>query len=409
VHSAQWGRVGLFSACVEKEKMLFDLDQKYLDIRDEAIALAAAVEPLAVEADAMSTVHEGVHKMLADSGLWTLMVPARWGGRFVAVDPLAVSIVREVLMGTSAHLDSLFALQGIGSFGLARAGSDALRDHWLPKVASGEVLAGLGLTEQDAGSDLKNIVTEVRSDGDRLVLNGNKSFISNGGAAGFYCVLAREHAGLSLFLVPADAPGLAITPTPEIIAPHILAELAFNDVEVDETNRIGESGHGLEHVLATLAVFRVSVAGASIGLAEAALKEAARHADTRVQFGRPLAKLGAVADMLGSSWAELEAARLLTYKAGDAARIDPAASLHLSSMAKLVASETAGRITDRAVQISGRFGLVRDSKLERLYRQARPMRVYEGSSEILRLGISKELVSRVSAAGTDSATLGVVR
>ncbi|UNM99404.1 acyl-CoA dehydrogenase family protein [Rhodococcus opacus] len=200
--------------------MSFDLDQKYLAIRDEAVAVAAAAEPFAIEADAMSTVHEGMRKILADSGLWTLTVPARWGGRFDSVDPLAVCIVREVLMGTSAHLDSLFALQGIGSFGLARAGSDALRDEWLPKVASGDVLAGLGLTEQEAGSDLKNIVTEVRRDGERLVLNGNKSFISNGGAAGFYCVLAQEGQGLSLFLVPADAPGLTLTPTPEIIAPH---------------------------------------------------------------------------------------------------------------------------------------------------------------------------------------------
>lgn len=375
--------------------MAFELDQNYLALRDEAIEVAAAAEPFAVEADAMSTVHEGMRKVLADSGLWTLTVPARWGGRFDAVDPLAVCIVREVLMGTSAHLDSLFALQGIGSFGLARAGSDRLRDRWLPKVASGEVLAGLGLTEQDAGSDLKNIVTEVHRDGERLVLTGNKSFISNGGAAGFYCVLAREDDGLSLFLVPAEAPGLTVTPTPEIIAPHVLAELAFDNVEVYDDHRIGEVGRGLDHVLATLAVFRVSVAGASIGLAQAALNEAARHAGTRVQFGRPLAKLGAVADMLGASWAELEAARLLTYKAADMARVDPAASLHFSSMAKLVASETAGRITDRAVQISGRFGLVRDSKLERLYRQARPMRVYEGSSEILRLGISKALVGNV--------------
>ncbi|MFC9358676.1 acyl-CoA dehydrogenase family protein [Rhodococcus sp. NPDC057014] len=383
--------------------MAFELDEKYLAIRDEAAAVAAAAEPFAVEADAMSTVHEGMRKVLTASSLCDLTVPARWGGRFETVDPLAVCVVREVLMGTSAHLDSLFALQGIGSFGLARAGNDKLRDEWLPKVASGEVLAGLGLTEQDAGSDLKNIVTEVHRDGERLVLNGNKSFISNGGAAGFYCVLAREDQGLSLFLVPADASGLTITPTPEIIAPHILAELTFENVEVNEDNRIGEIGKGLEHVLATLAVFRVSVAGASIGLAQSALDEAARHAGTRVQFGRPLAKLGAVADMLGASWAELEAARLLTYKAADMARADPAASLHFSSMAKLVASETAGRITDRAVQISGRFGLVRDSKLERLYRQARPMRIYEGSSEILRLGISKTLVNNVLADGAAQA------
>jgi acyl-CoA dehydrogenase len=378
--------------------MAFELDEKYRAIRDEAIAVAAAAEPFAVEADAMSTVHESMRKILADSGLWGLTVPAKWGGRFDTIDPLAVTVVREVLMATSAHLDSLFALQGIGSFGLSRGGSDPQRERWLPKVAAGDVLAGLGLTERDTGSDLKNIVTEVRRDGDRLMLNGNKSFISNGGAAGLYSVLAREEAGLSLFLVPADAPGLAVTPTPEIIAPHVLAELDFDNIELSDGDRIGEVGKGLDLVLATLAVFRVSVAGASIGLAQAALDEAARHAGTRTQFGRPLAKHGAVADMLGSSWAELEAARLLTYKAADMARVDPAASLHFSSMAKLVASETAGRITDRAVQVSGRFGLVRDSKLERLYRQARPMRVYEGSSEILRLGISKVLVAETLAA-----------
>lgn len=369
-------------------------DPRYIQIRAEAEAVAAAAEPFAVEADAMSTVHNGIRKILEDSELWRLTVPSRWGGRYERVDPVAVCIVREVFMGTSSHLDSMFALQGIGSFGLATGGSDALRDEWLPKVASGECLAALALTEQETGSDLRNIVTEVRKDGDQLVLNGNKAFISNGGAAGFYSVLAKEGDALSLFLVPADSPGLSTTPTPEIIAPHILADLKFDNVVLTEDQRIGESGCAMDLVLATLAMFRVSVAAASVGLAQAALDEAARHAGTRIQFGRPLAKLGAVADMLGASWAELEAARLLTYRAAELAQDDPAGSLHMSSMAKLVASETAGRITDRAVQISGRFGLVRDSKLERLYRLARPMRIYEGSSEILRLGISKELVAR---------------
>lgn len=376
------------------------LDPLYEEIREEAEKVAAGAEPYAVEADAMSTAHEGIRGILAGSELWRLTVPSRWGGRFEQVDPLAVCVVREVLMATSSHLDSMFALQGIGSFGLALGGSDALRDEWLPKVASGEVLAALGLTEEDAGSDLKNIVTEVRSGPNGLVLNGNKAFISNGGAAGFYSVLAKEEDALSLFLVPADVPGLSVTPTPEIIAPHILADLRFNDVALDEGARIGEPGKAMDLVFATLAMFRVSVAGASVGLAQAALDEAARHAGTRIQFGRPLAKLGAVGDMLGASWAELEAARLLTYHAAELAKTDPAESLHVSSMAKLVASETAGRITDRAVQISGRFGLVRDSKLERLYRQARPMRVYEGSSEILRLGISKALVAKTMEASS---------
>src|SRR5690625_2020438 len=211
------------------------LDPLYDEIRSEAEEVAAAAEPFAVEADAMSTEHDGIRRILAESDLWRLTVPSCWGGRFEQVDPVAVCVVREVLMATSAHLDSMFALQGIGSYALALGGSDDRRNEWLPKVASGEVLAALGLTEQDAGSDLKNIVSEVQPRGNgTLVLNGNKAFISNGGAAGFYTVLAKENAALSLFLVPADAPGLTVCPVPEIIAPHILADLHFDNVELDE-------------------------------------------------------------------------------------------------------------------------------------------------------------------------------
>jgi acyl-CoA dehydrogenase len=301
-------------------------------------------------------------------------------------------------MGTSSHLDSLFALQGIGSFAITKGGTEAQREAWLPRVASGEYLAALGLTEPEAGSDLKGITTELVPDGDGFRLRGAKAFISNAGAAHFYTVLARDGEGHSMVIVPADAEGLTITQTPELIAPHVLGDLTFDDVRVESDAIVGARGQGFDLVLATLSVFRVSVAGASLGLGQAALDEATRHAAGRVQFGRPMARLGAIAEMLADSWAELEAARLLTYRAGSLAREDPAGSLHYSSMAKLVASETAGRIADRAVQISGRWGLVRDAKIERLYRQARPMRIYEGGSQVLRLGIARALVEQVTAA-----------
>jgi acyl-CoA dehydrogenase len=379
--------------------MQFELAPEYLALQEEARAVAAAVEPFAAEADEMSTVHDGVRRALASSRLWELLVPAAHGGRFEQIDPLAVAVVREVLMATSSHLDSLFALQGIGSYAITRGGSEAQRAEWLPRVATGEVLAALGLTEPVAGSDLKGVATELVDDGDGLRLRGAKSFISNGGAAAFYTVLARDGDGYSMVLVPAGAEGLTTSPTPEIIAPHVLAELRFDDVRVEPDAILGTRGRGFDLVLATLSVFRVSVAGASLGVAQAALEEAARHAAGREQFGRPMARLGAIADMLGASAAELEAARLLTYRAGELARADPAASLHVSSMAKLQASEVAGRIADRAVQIMGRWGLVRGSKIERLYRQARPMRIYEGASEVLRLGIARELVAEVTAKG----------
>lgn len=375
--------------------MDFNLEPHYLEIQEQARALARAVEPIAVEADDLSVLHPGLLAALQQSGLTELMVPAEYGGRSNRLDPLAICLVREILMGTSANADSLFAMQGIGSFAITAAGTPEQRDRWLPLVAKAEALPALALTEPDAGSDLKSVTTEVVAGDGGLVLRGAKSFISNAGAASFYEVFAREGSGYSMVLVPADAPGVSITPTPELIAPHVLGEVVFDDVRLPLDARLGTAGEGLNLVLATLGVFRVSVAGAAVGLAQAALEEAVRHARSRVQFGRPLARLGPVAQLLADSWTEIEMARLLTYRAARLAVDDPAASLHHSSMAKLAASEMASRVVDRCVQIMGRFGLIRNSKVERLYRQARPMRIYEGASEVLRLGISRQLTEEI--------------
>jgi acyl-CoA dehydrogenase len=371
--------------------MDFSLAPRYLEIRDEARRLAASVADIAAEADDCSTLHPGIHAALRASGLSRLMVPAEFGGTFEQVDPLAICVVREALMATSSHLDSLFALQGIGSFAITKAGTPEQRSAWLPRIATTEVLAALALTEPHAGSDLKSVTTEVVETDAGLRLNGTKSFISNAGAASFYEVFAREGDSWSMLLVPADLPGVSVSPTPELIAPHVLGDVTFTEVLLPRTARLGPRGGGLALVLATLAVFRVSVAGASIGLAQAALEEATRHARSRIQFGRPLARLGPVAQMLADSWTEIEMARLLTYRAAQMAQTDPGATIEHSSMAKLAASETAGRVVDRCVQVMGRFGLIRNSRMERLYRQARPMRLYEGASEVLRLGIAREL------------------
>jgi acyl-CoA dehydrogenase len=300
-----------------------------------------------------------------------------------------------VLLGTCSHAESLIALQGIGSYAITSAGTPEQRQTWLPRVARAEALAALALTEHEAGSDLKNVSTQISKEGDQLRLRGAKSFISNGAGAAFYEVLGKEGGGLSMVLVPADAPGLSITPTPQIMAPHVLGEIHFDDVLLPPEARLGQPGEGLNLVLATLAVFRVSVAGAAVGLAQAALEEAVRHTKVRVQFGRPLARLGPVAQMLADCWTEIEMTRLLTYRAASLAVRDPAAALQHSSMAKLAATEMASRVVDRCVQVMGRFGLVRNSKIERLYRQARPMRIYEGASEVLRLGIARQLTEEI--------------
>ncbi len=375
--------------------MNFELDTQTLEIQRQARELAASIENIAVEADESNDVHPGVLDALRSSQLSELMVPAEFGGRAKQLDPLAICIVREALMATSSHLDSLFALQGIGSYAITVGGSPEQRAAWLPKVAKAEALAALALSEPDAGSDLKAVSTELVAKGDGLLLNGSKSFISNAGRAAFYVVFAKEASGLSMVLVPADAAGVSVTPTPELIAPHVLGDVQFDDVTLPADARLGDAGAGMDLVLATLGVFRVSVAGAAVGLAQAALDEAVRHTRTREQFGRPLARLGPVAQMLADCWTEIEMARLLTYRAATLARSDPAATLHHSSMAKLAASEMASRVVDRCVQVMGRFGLIRNSKIERLYRQARPMRIYEGSSEVLRLGIARQLTEEV--------------
>jgi acyl-CoA dehydrogenase len=373
----------------------FELDQKYLELQERVRAFADSIEPLAAEADEMSEIHPGLLDALRKSELSRLMVPAAYGGVNESLDPMAICLVREILMATSCQADSLFAMQGIGSFALSVGGSEQQRQKWLPRIASAECLPAFALTEPESGSDLKSITSEVITDGEGLLLNGEKSFISNAGAAAYFIVFARDGDGLSMFLVPADAEGVSVLPTPEIIAPHVMGEVSFKNVSLSPDARIGQAGNGLELVLATLGVFRVSVAGAAVGLAQAALEEAVRHTRTRVQFGKPLNRLGAVAQMLADSWTEIEMARLITYRAAHLASEDSAASIHYSSMAKLGASEMASRVVDRCVQMMGRFGLIKGSKIERLYRQARPMRIYEGASEVLRQSIARKLSEEI--------------
>ncbi|MGY0488263.1 acyl-CoA dehydrogenase family protein [Streptomyces sp. WG-D5] len=371
-----------------------ELGSEYVAVREEAVALAASLAPLAAAADELAEPHDGMRKALAASRLPGLVVPAAHGGRQEGVDTLAVTVAREALMGTSAHLDSLFAMQGIGSFALTTGGNAELRARWLPRVASMEGLAALALTEDEAGSDLKTLSTTITQEGDELVVRGAKSWISNAGWADFYCVLGREGDGYSVVLVPADAAGLSTTPTETIMAPHLLGNLTFDSVRIPVSHRLGQPGKGFSLVFATLGTFRVSVAGAAVGLAQAALDEAVRHAKRRHQFGRPLAEIGPVGQLIARSWAELEAARVFTYHAASRAAADPRAALDLSSMAKVVATETAGHVVDRCVQVMGRAGLVRDSVIERCYRAARPMRVYEGATEVVLDSLARQLTRR---------------
>ncbi|MFB8388262.1 acyl-CoA dehydrogenase family protein [Microbacterium sp. NPDC055910] len=373
---------------------LFALDEAHERIREAARALAADVAPFAGEADEATDVHPATLEALQRSGLAAFVVPAAFGGRDVTLDPLTIAIIREQAMGVSAHLDSLFGMQGVGSYALSIGGSDELRREWLPKVARVQAIPSIALTEPEIGSDLRGITTTITQDGDVLRISGRKAFITNAGAADFACVLGKEGDGFSMALVPTGTPGLTITSGPDIMAPHIIGELHFDDVVVPASHRLGEPGKAFSLMLQTLAVFRVSVAGSAVGLAQAALNEAVAHATTREQFGKPLMALGSISQSLALSWAEIEAARALTYRAAALAASNPLAHIADTSMAKVIATETAGRVVDRAVQAMGRFGLVRGSTIERLYRNARPVRIYEGSTEVLLDSLARQLAKR---------------
>ncbi|MBK1787340.1 acyl-CoA dehydrogenase family protein [Prauserella cavernicola] len=379
---------------VAGNELPFELPECYRALQAEARELAESLRPVAARADEAEDFDPDVRRALAASGLTAVVVPGAYGGRFADVDSLAVTVVREALAAESAHLDSMFGMQGIGSFALARGGSDALREHWLPRIGRLEAVGALALTEPDVGSDLKALTSTVEERDGVLRVRGRKSFITNAGDADVYSVLCKEGSGYSLVLVPADTPGVRVEKPHQIIAPHVLGDVLLDGVEVPADHRLGAPGKGFALVLDTLATFRVSVAGAAVGLAEAALREAVRHATGRELFGTTLSRLGGVPESLATSWVEIESARALTYRAAAAAARDPRQNLHLASMAKVAATETAGRVVDRSVQTMGRFGLVRGSTIERLYREARPMRIYEGSTEVILDSLAKQLVRR---------------
>jgi acyl-CoA dehydrogenase len=375
----------------------FELPDRHRQLLERAREVADTVRPHAAVADAATDVDPVMRDALRESGLAGLTVPAAHGGLDERVDSLAVTVVREAFGGASAHLDSLFAMQGIGTYGLALAASERIQREWLPRVVALEAIAALGLTEPGVGSDLKAITTTVVERDGELVVDGHKSFITNAPAAAFVVVLAKEDQGYSLVFVPTDTPGVRIEPGPNLIAPHIIGDVVLEDVRLPLDCRVGQPGQAFPLVLQTLATFRVSVAGSAVGLAQAALDEAVAHTTSREQFGSTLARLGPMPQMLGTCWMELEQARLMTYAAATRAAADPMGALHWSSMAKVAATETAGRVADRCVQMMGRFGVVADSTVERLYRNARPMRIYEGGNEVLLGQLAKTLTRATRA------------
>lgn len=308
----------------------------------------------------------------------------------------AMCLVRAALSYRSPLYDLMFVMQGLGSHAVSRCGSAEQRRSYLPAVQRGEAIAALALTEPDAGSDLTAIRTRARSDGAGYIVDGEKTFISNAGLATHYILYARtdDHPkkGLTAFLLPAATPGVRVEPLALLCDDHPIGRVILSGVRLPESARIGQPGQGLALALGTLEVFRPSVGAAAVGMARRALDESLQRVQARVQFGQPLAAFQATQLALAEMATECEAAALLVTHA--AARIDSGASgTPASAMAKLYATEAAQRIVDRALQLHGGSGLVRGSIIERLYRDVRALRIYEGTSEIQKLVIARALLA----------------
>jgi acyl-CoA dehydrogenase len=316
------------------------------------------------------------------------------------IDTRAICLIRETLARHSGLADFAFAMQGLGSGAISLAGSNAQKARYLLRVASGEAIAAFALSEPDAGSDVAALACEARADGDSYMLNGEKTWISNGGIADFYVVFARTgdkgSRGISAFVVDAGTRGFEIAERINVIAPHPLARLRFTNCRVPNTQRIGGEGEGFKLAMRTLDVFRTSVAAAALGFARRAMDEALQRATTRKMFNGVLADFQLTQAKLAQMATTIDSAALLTYRAAWQ-RDQGHAVTREAAMAKMVATEGAQQVIDAAVQMFGGLGVVSEMPVERLYREIRALRIYEGATEVQQLIIARELLKEHAA------------
>ena len=316
------------------------------------------------------------------------------------IDVRTLALIRETLARHSGLADFAFAMQGLGAGPISFFGDDEQRKTWLPKTRSGKAIAAFSLSEPASGSDVANISTTARRDGNGFVIDGEKTWISNGGIADFYIVFARTGEapgarGLSAFVVEAGSPGLKVAERLSTIAPHPLARLRFEGCRVPASALIGRGGDGFKIAMATLDVFRTSVGAAALGFARRALDETLKRAAGRHLSGAPLADLQMVQGHLADMALEIDAAALLIYRAAWTKDMGAARVTREAAMAKLFATEAAQRVIDNAVQIHGGDGVRSGHPVETLYREIRALRIYEGASDVQKIVIARSVLSAV--------------
>lgn len=352
------------------------------------------------EQDDRAACREWVRRLGADGWL-RYCVPAAHGGALQRLDSRALVILRETLAFQSPLADFAFAMQGLGSGAITLAGTPQQQSTYLKRVASGEMIAAFALSEANAGSDAGAMTTSAEQDGNAWLLNGEKTWISNGGMASFYCVFAKTAPqagtrGITAFIVDADAQGLDASEHIEVMSPHPLATLKFNNCRVPASEQLGALNGGFKLAMQTLDIFRASVAGAALGMARRALAEAVAHARKRRMFGQTLADFQLTQAKLGEMAALVDAAALLTYRAAwlrdDGEKRGGVRVTAEAAMAKMAATENAQRVIDMALQMHGGLGVKVGTRVERLYRDIRSLRIYEGATEVQQLIIGKAVL-----------------
>jgi acyl-CoA dehydrogenase len=358
------------------------------------------------DADAVYACAARLVRELGRGGWLRACVPSAYGGLREGLDARSLCIARETLARASSLADFAFAMQGLGSAPIALFGREEQKRAILPRIASGAAIGAFALSEPDAGSDVAAIATTATLDGDGWRLDGIKTWISNAGLAHHYVIFARTGEGpgtrgLSAFIVDGDTPGLDASERIDVIAPHPLGTVRLTNCRVNADRLLGERGEGFKVAMATLDIFRSTVGAAALGFARRAFDEAATRAHERRLFGRALADFQLTQAKLADMAVAIDAAALLVYRAAWTKDVLGARVTRESSIAKLFATESAQEVIDAAVQIFGGLGVVRGMAVERLYREIRALRIYEGTSEVLKLVIAAQVLK--NRAGDDPA------
>jgi alkylation response protein AidB-like acyl-CoA dehydrogenase len=371
-------------------------EERHRTLARELEAWAAAHVPHSHGADVDAECKALVRSLGQGGWLAHAVGGTAYGGAADVIDTRAICIIRETLARHSGLADFAFAMQGLGSGAITLAGTPAQKTAYLRRVARGEAISAFALSEPDAGSDVAAMQCAAHAEGNDYVLEGEKTWISNGGIADVYVVFARTgeapgSRGISAFIVEAGTPGFEIAERIDVIAPHPLARLRFNGCRIPAAQRIGGPGEGFKIAMRTLDVFRTSVAAAALGFARRAMEEALRRVTTRKMFNQVLADFQLTQAKLAQMATTIDSAALLTYRA--AWQRDCGRNVtREAAMAKMVATEGAQQVIDAAVQMFGGQGVVSGEPVERLYREIRSLRIYEGATEVQQLIIARELL-----------------